>query len=263
MAKRRAFQEKKEKSKTSEQSGVTKKKLNKKWRNFSTNSTEEAGSFFVKSFDETSANEKEFASPSKSSKHSFNEEKQHQVQASKVGKSGDIKHEQIKEENSVNEKKPFDKKLFRLKKYSKKYKLQQWEDQRKKTLLREYHRSLKGVNEPKWNVAKIYEEDDLESEQIKADTVRNDNTVNDEEKPKQRKPFLKPHERFQKIKEEKQKKKEEMLQRQAEREKAIKQANKERYERNKKLSQKTKKGQPIMRYRMEMLLEKIEKSIKS
>lgn len=34
-------------------------------------------------------------------------------------------------------------------------------------------------------------------------------------------------------------------------------------EKYKKLSKKTKKGQPVMKYRLEMLLEKIEKNYKS
>lgn len=259
MAKRRIFQEKPQKEKTAkvEQHKI---KVNNKQDKLHTKSYV-SGDFFVKPTDMINIQDVQCTSQSlNTSNQSI------KVGKSQVRKNKFEKHKQVVEKNEdvKDFKKPFDKKLFRLKKYSKKYKLEQWEEKRKKSLLREYHKTLKDENEPKLDVAKIYE-DDLESSESTKELESNseDNSkFQTQENPKKRKLFLKPHERFQKIKEEKEKKREEMMQRKAEREKAIKAANKERYERNKKLSQKTKKGQPIMRYRMEMLLEKIEKSLR-
>lgn len=165
-------------------------------------------------------------------------------------------------------KKPFDKKKYRLKKYSKKYKLEQWEEKRKKTVLRSYHQKVKV--EPNLNVSKIYEELNEDGDESNKVIEENENKLDinvAEECPtvsvskKQKKTFQKQHEKFQQIKEEKERKREEFLKKKAEREKAFKEAKKARYERSKKLSRKTKKGQPIMKYRMEMLLEKIQNSI--
>lgn len=204
-----------------------------------------------------------YNSPSIPSSILLNKEKRDDV--SSKGFSKKEKQNQGERINLTDNKKPFDKKLFRLKKYSKKYKLQQWEEKRKKSLLREYQRSVKNTNEPKLDVAKIYEDHDRAESKTKLDGD-NESDVNAEykklEKVKNKKPFLKPHERYQQIKEEKQKKLEEITRKKIEREEARKRAQKERMERNKKLNQKTKKGQPIMKYRIEMLLEKIEKSLK-
>lgn len=176
-----------------------------------------------------------------------------------------VKQNQGDSNNETDNKKPFDKKRFRLKKYSKKYKLQQWEEKRKKSLLHKYKKSMKNANEPKLDLAKIYE--DLDLAELKTKIVAsNENSVDADcenlQKMTNIKPHLKPHEHYQQIREEKQKKIEENERKKIESEEARKRAHKQRMERNKKLKQKTKKGQPIMKYRIEMLLEKIEKNLK-
>ncbi|KRT83969.1 hypothetical protein AMK59_1730 [Oryctes borbonicus] len=78
-------------------------------------------------------------------------------------------------------KKPFDKKKWRLQRYSKKYKLQQWEETRKKVILKEYYKQTKGDTNTNFNVQQIYEDaqkDDLNSSMI--DELENENNLNSE-----------------------------------------------------------------------------------
>ncbi|KAF5296582.1 hypothetical protein FQR65_LT10235 [Abscondita terminalis] len=166
-------------------------------------------------------------------------------------------------------KKPFDKKKWRMKKYSKKYKLEQWENKRKKGVLQEYYKQIKD-DEPKFNVQKIYEqyeEEDENENNLNKDTQESrdrnrivEKTVSGTEKNKG-KPFKKAHEEFQRIKEENNKRKEEIAKEKADRAEAKKRYKAQKLEKFKKLNKKTKKGQPIMKYRMEMLLEQIQKSM--
>lgn len=177
-----------------------------------------------------------------------------------------------KEDPEKKQKKPFDKRKYRLQKYSKKYKLEQWEDKRKKTVLREYYKELKHESPSTgFDVRKIYEEnennDDSEArnpesspEITQEDKGEKDKTIPEKFK---RKPFKRAHLEFQRIKEEKQKRREEMLKLKAEKEEARKAHKKKKIENYKRLSRKTKKGQPIMKDRIELLLEKIQNSMKS
>ncbi|KAI4468757.1 rrna processing [Holotrichia oblita] len=172
-------------------------------------------------------------------------------------------------------KKPFDKKKWRLQRYSKKYKLQQWEENRKKVILREYYRETKDNSDPKINVQKIYEEAEQEdSDLIKIGQLENENNLNSEivnddnsEHTKEvvtrnkRKPRLNAYQEFQRLKDEKKRKKEEIQQKKEERDKALKEYKKEKTRKYKKLNKKTSKGQPVMKYRMQMLLEQIQKSV--
>ncbi|CAH0551705.1 unnamed protein product [Brassicogethes aeneus] len=183
---------------------------------------------------------------------------------------------------SQKERRPFDKKAWRLKKYSKKYKLDQWEDKRKKAVLRGYYRNLKD-DEPKLDVKKIYEENPSEDEDDAGRTnEENENNLNksiDDEKElpisepevfeepainakqKKNKAFKKAHMEFQRLKEEKLKKKEEVMKVKAEKEKAIEEYKKKKNEKFKRLNKKTKRGQPIMKDRIEMLLERIQQNV--
>lgn len=149
-------------------------------------------------------------------------------------------------------KKPFNKSKWREQKYSVKHKIDIWKDNRKKVASRRY----KKENKTSFDVQKIYEEEER----------RNKNTEDeaDEEAEdsgeKQRKRFLKPHEKFLQIQADKQAKKTEIARLRAEKEKAIKKLKKEKLEKYKKLNKKTRKGQPVMKGRLEYLLEKIEKN---
>ncbi|KAJ8710222.1 hypothetical protein PYW07_009588 [Mythimna separata] len=173
----------------------------------------------------------------------------------------------------VKEKKPFDKKAYRLKKYSKKYKLEQWEEQRKKRLLREYHKDIK--NDPTIGTykAKTFDEDAPDGKQEAGkyvrhpDLVEKDNLFEKEDskdevisiKPK-RDPYHKAKEHFNKVKQEKLEKQEEKQRVKEQKQQKLEEYKKKKNERFKKLSKKTKKGQPVMTGRLELLLEKIQSS---
>ncbi|KAJ8955871.1 hypothetical protein NQ318_005419 [Aromia moschata] len=166
------------------------------------------------------------------------------------------------------EKKHFDKKVYRLKKYSKKYKIDQWEERRKKAILHGYYRTLK-EDEPKLDVQAIYskykDEIDRDSDETEDKiTEENENnlntsinvanTFNSEEevvpkgsKAKKGKAFKKVQQEFERIRDEKRQKREEMLKKKAEREEALQAYKIKKAEKFKKLNRKTKKGQPIMK----------------
>nr|XP_023019424.1 rRNA-processing protein FYV7 [Leptinotarsa decemlineata] len=177
------------------------------------------------------------------------------------------------ESRSEATKKPFDKKKYRLKKYSKKYKLDQWEERRKAAISREYYKQIKNDG-PAIDVSKIYNDPrNRDSDDEHRVLEENENNLNagivEEESPfvenpprRKLKPFERAQQEFQRLKDEKQRKVEEFLRKKAEKEAALKKYRKEKAEKFKKLSRRTKKGQPIMNDRMEMLLEKIQNSLK-
>ncbi|XP_041975752.1 thyroid transcription factor 1-associated protein 26 [Aricia agestis] len=168
------------------------------------------------------------------------------------------KNRDIKEKNK-NDKKPFDKKTYRLKKYSKKYKLEQWEEQRKKRLLQEYQKTLK--NDPmagKYNLKPFDEEVDATTQA--GQFVRHPDLIaqNDQEF-KKKDPFSKAKEKFDQVKQQKQEKKEQVERAKAEQQQKLQEYKKKKHDRFKKLSKKNKKGQPVMTGRLELMLEKIQK----
>lgn len=172
-------------------------------------------------------------------------------------KKRDVKQNKTEKEN---DKKPFDKKSYRLKKYSKKYKLEQWEEQRKKKLIREYQKDVKTDPTVGSYKPKSFDEDTTDSQDV-GKYVRHPDIIEKENiavKPK-RDPFKKAKDHFNKIKDDKIKKREELEKVIAERNKKLQEYKKNKHERFKKLSKKNKKGQPMMTGRMELLLEKIQK----
>lgn len=144
-------------------------------------------------------------------------------------------------------KKPFDKKQWRTKKYSNKYKLEMWEDKRRKAVLRSYHKQLK--------------HDGIDQISEQTDQINDSRADSDLDRRKKGSTIKKAHLEFQRIKEEKQKSKEEAIKRKDERKKAIAVHKKKKIETFKRLNKKTKKGQPIMKDRIELLLEKIQHSV--
>lgn len=175
--------------------------------------------------------------------------------------------------NSKTEKKPFDKKRYRLQKYSKKYQLQQWEDKRKKAVLHSYYKSLKEdqlntKNTVQENLNKNDIDDKQKNDNISEKTLDTDKTNYFEDdssknsKARKARLFRKAHLEFQRIKEEKEKEKELSLKKKMKKEEALQKYKKNKIEKFKKLNKKTKKGQPIMKDRIEMLLEKIQNSVK-
>lgn len=155
-----------------------------------------------------------------------------------------------KTDASLNEKKPFNKKQWRLKKYSKKYKLDEWESKRKKFMEHRYKRELKKQPAVATNVQKIYEEEDDGGIDGEEETQQTE-TTNVKETKRRR---LNYAERMEKLKRDK----EEALKRSEERKAQIEEAKKKKIEKNRILSRKTRKGQPIMKGRLELLLKQIQ-----
>lgn len=241
---------------------------------FSKESGANAGSFFV-----TPAEKQQILQEKEAKKNANVKFQPERERAGKSNRSGDDKPKKL-----------FDKKKWRLQKYSKKYKLQQWEEKRKKTVLHQYYREIKD-DEPKFDVQKIYEkyqdeDDDSDSEQLenKQDAeTENENNLNRDitaeqkstekedssqfdvqpstSQTKKKKAYKKAHLEYQRIQDEKRQKKEELAKQKIEKAEALQQYKLKKLERYKKLHKKTKKGQPIMKHRMEMLLEQIQKSV--
>lgn len=173
-------------------------------------------------------------------------------------KNRDVKKE--KAEEVISDKKPFDKKIYRLKKYSNKYKLEQWEEQRKKKLIREYQKDVK--NDPVIGSykPKSFDEDCTDSQDV-GKFVRHPDIIAKEniEVKTKKDPFKRAKDQFKKVKDDRLKKREELEKVIAERNKKLQEYKKNKHERFKKLSKKNKKGQPMMTGRLELLLEKIQK----
>ncbi|CAH0403146.1 unnamed protein product [Chilo suppressalis] len=165
----------------------------------------------------------------------------------------------VEEKSENTDKKPFDKKTYRLKKYSKKYKLEQWEEQRKKKLLRDYYKEVKNDPVVGSYKPKNFDEDATDSVEVgrfvkHPDLLEKENQIRHAKKD----PFHKAKEHYKKIKEEKLQKQQEIEKAKEEKQKKLQEYKKKKQERFKKLSKKTKKGQPVMTGRLELLLEKIQ-----
>ncbi|XP_051160849.1 thyroid transcription factor 1-associated protein 26 homolog [Leptopilina boulardi] len=139
------------------------------------------------------------------------------------------------------EKKPFDKKKYRLQKYSNKFKVNQWEERRKKAVIRNFYK-------------------EQEKDRKNAPGPSNLNVQDDKSSPNKKNPYFAAKAEFQKKKQEKKNKKEQIEQIKAERIEALKKYKEKKMQIYKKLSKKTKKGQPVMKDRMELLFEKIQQS---
>ncbi|XP_011498395.1 PREDICTED: thyroid transcription factor 1-associated protein 26 homolog [Ceratosolen solmsi marchali] len=147
--------------------------------------------------------------------------------------------------NNQNGKKPFNKKKYREQKYSNKFKVNQWEEKRRKIVLKEFMKDLKNDKDNKIDFSIKNFKNKLDKESCK---------INRKSKPTW-------FSIRQDILEKQQKKKEEILKAKQEREEALKQYKQKRMNTYKQLSKKTKKGQPVMSGRIELLLEKIQRSI--
>ncbi|XP_077255760.1 uncharacterized protein LOC143893859 [Temnothorax americanus] len=150
------------------------------------------------------------------------------------------------DEDKPREKK-FDKKKYRLQKYSNKYKINQWEERRKKAVLRGFYKELR--------------KDQQSSAETSSDL--NHTSENEDETSKLGKKsyaFFKAKQEYRRKKEEEKRRKEEAVRVKAEREEALKNYRQKKMRHFKVLSKKTRKGQPVMKGRIEMLLEKIQRS---
>ncbi|CAL1683256.1 unnamed protein product [Lasius platythorax] len=151
------------------------------------------------------------------------------------------------DENGKREKK-FDKKKYRLQKYSNKYKINQWEEKRKKAVLRGFYKEL--------------EKDRQNSSQASSNLNRASNNTNEISSSKSKSyAFYKAKQEYKRKQEEKKKRIEDAIRVKAEREEALRKYKEKKLHNYKMLSKKTKKGQPVMKGRIEMLLEKIQQSV--
>ncbi|KAK9880588.1 hypothetical protein WA026_011828 [Henosepilachna vigintioctopunctata] len=154
------------------------------------------------------------------------------------------------------EKKPFDKKKWRHKKYSIDFKMKKWEESRKKKMLYKYRKDVKNKDQG-FDVQKIYEEheqdiaeDDTSDNQEPESSRKNETYSNDPENNIKNRKLGDKFQRTGGTNEEK--------------------GNLGRGEFDKKQSRteipkkkfrKTKKGQPVMKDRLESLFERIKHSV--
>ncbi|GBP87046.1 Thyroid transcription factor 1-associated protein 26 [Eumeta japonica] len=173
---------------------------------------------------------------------------------------------QIKDAEESKDKKPFDKKTYRLKKYSKKYKLEQWEEERKKKLLRNYYKDINKEDNIGTYRKKEFDEQPMDETDSPGKFVRHPDLIQVQDKRRQdvsklaqkKDPFRKAKEQYNKIKEEKANKKMEIEKIKEEKKQKLLEYKKKKTEKFKKLNRKTKRGQPVMTGRLELLLEKIQ-----
>ncbi|XP_017779075.1 PREDICTED: thyroid transcription factor 1-associated protein 26-like [Nicrophorus vespilloides] len=159
----------------------------------------------------------------------------------------DKRNERKSEKSSAKEdvKKPFNKRLALKKKFSNKYKVEKYQEQRKKHMLRKYKNELKN-EKPGFDVSKIYEAAEAEDGDEMAQKPETD-----------RKRGGKMGRFVKRSAEDKEKAQEEFEKRKAEKEEARKEAMEKRKETFKKLNKRTRKGQPSMTGRLEVMYEKI------
>merc|ERR1711890_72514 len=134
------------------------------------------------------------------------------------------------------EKKPFDKKAWREKKYSNKVRVDEWQNKRKVYMQRKYHKMLK-----KEGFQKVPPKC-VKSDNANVTPMGTRTPLEDEEKIAEKK---RNHEEIQR--------------KNKERDEAMKKYKERKTEKFKKISAKTKRGQPVMAGRMELLLERIQK----
>ena len=147
------------------------------------------------------------------------------------------------ESPAVKVKKPFNKKVWRDKKYNHGHKVEQWREKHKVAVKMRYKRMLK-------------------KEQKKNPDFKPENTANSNKNisnvPKHKTAFSKARQQFNEKELNKKKKKEEFIKKQSEKEEAMKKYKEKKAARLKVLNSKTRRGQPVMAGRMELLLAKIQ-----
>ena len=140
-------------------------------------------------------------------------------------------------------KKPFNKKIWRDKKYNHGHKVEQWREKHKVAVKMRYKRMLK--------------KEQKKNPDFKPESTTKPNT-NISNVPKHKSAFSKARQQFHEKELNKKKKNEEFVRKQSEKEEAIKKYKEKKTARLKVLNSKTKRGQPVMAGRMELLLAKIQ-----
>jgi len=169
----------------------------------------------------------------------------------------------VKPKSQRGDKPKFNKKKWRETQFSHKHKVSEWESKRKLAVTRKYNKMMKkDDNTNHFKIQEIYsKEGDTETNADPSSSVDGTDTVPDKSfQPRERlSQFQRAKLNYEKVQQDKEQKRMEKAQRLKEREEAIKKSKQLRMERIKKLTQKTKKGQPVMKGRIEILLEKIQK----
>jgi hypothetical protein len=155
------------------------------------------------------------------------------------------------------EKKKFDKKAYRTKKYDNKSKLEEWKQKRKVAMQHRYKKLLK-KEQSTFSAAEIYKQFESKKESGAADEDKPSKTV---KTFPHNKSMNRARQKFEEKKAARAQKQAEFLQRQKEREEALKKYKQKKDMRFKKLNAKNKKGQPLMGGRIELLLEKIQEQM--
>ena len=157
-------------------------------------------------------------------------------------------------------KKPFDKAAWRQKKYSHGHKVELWKDKQKMSMARSYHKMLK-----KDEKKDLYLQVGGRKDNPNLEPIGNKKSWADEkegpEKPVKA-GFNRAKRKYDEKVMAKQKKQDEFLKRQKEKEEAIKKYKEKKALKMKALTAKTKRGQPVMAGRMELLLEQIQQQCK-
>ena len=157
-------------------------------------------------------------------------------------------------------KKPFNKAEWREKKYSHGHKVEQWRDKQKMSMARNYHKMIK-----KEEKKALYEKTGGKKDNPNLEPIGEKKSLveKNEEKRPIKSGFSKAKKKYEDKIVTKQKKEEEFLQRQQEKETAIKKYKEKKALKMKALSAKTRRGQPVMAGRIEMLLEQIQEQCKN
>lgn len=164
-------------------------------------------------------------------------------------------------------KKPFNKAAYRKKKYDKKSKVEEWQNKRKSYMTHKY-KKIKKKEGPGLDVSKLYESENTERKENIHGEVKQDSRHSvskpDGSKPPYKKKLSsmqKAKLQFDKKKAENDRKQAEFLNRQKQKEEKLKIYKEKKEKRFRAISAKTKKGQPLMGGRMELLLQKIQESM--
>jgi len=156
-------------------------------------------------------------------------------------------------------KKPFDKVAWRKKKYSHGHKVDQWREKQKMSMARSYHKMLK-----KEEKKSLYVKGEGQKRNPNLQPIGEKKSLVDtkENCMKPKSGFSKAKRKYEEKIMAKQKRKEELIKRQEEKLEAIRKYKEKKALKMKALTSKTKRGQPVMAGRMELLLEQIQQQCK-
>lgn len=156
---------------------------------------------------------------------------------------------ETREENKGKKSNMFNKKEWRRRKYSNKYKLEQWQGRKQRAVLRSYYKELRKTT-------------DQSSSREQTHVAISSIGVHKDRAPRPT-AYQKAVEEYKHKQEEKAAKLKEAQRRREERSEALARYRTNKAEVFRKLSMKTKKGQPVMKGRLEILLHKLQKDKQS